>query len=44
MSSPRRSRQVVVEDDKVSVDELEEHIREDEDHVQSVDVVTMNKI
>jgi len=35
---------VVVEDDKVSVDELEEKITELEDYVQSVDVVTMNKI
>merc|ERR1712059_110696 len=33
-----------VEDDKVSVDELQEKIEGFEDHVQSVDVAAMNKI
>ena len=33
-----------MEDEKVSIDELEEKIKEDEEHVQSVDVVTMSKI
>eukprot|EP00178_Gracilaria_changii_P015090 TRINITY_DN42317_c0_g1_i1.p1 TRINITY_DN42317_c0_g1~~TRINITY_DN42317_c0_g1_i1.p1 ORF type:complete len:211 (+),score=44.02 TRINITY_DN42317_c0_g1_i1:180-812(+) len=34
----------VVEDDKVSVDMLEEQIKEFEDHVQSVDIAAFNKI
>ncbi len=34
----------VVEDLKVSVDELQEKIEEFEDFVQSVDVAAMNKI
>lgn len=34
----------VIEDDKVSVDELTEKIQEDEDHVQSVDIAAFNKI
>lgn len=34
----------VVEDDKVSMDELVENIEEDEDHVQSVDIAAMAKI
>ena len=33
-----------MEDEKVSIDELEEKIKEDEEHVQSCDVVTMSKI
>jgi elongation factor 1-beta len=34
---------LVVEDEKVSIEELQERIEEDEDHVQSTDVVsTMN--
>lgn len=32
---------VVVEDDKVSVDDLQEKIQEDEDHVQATDVVSL---
>ena len=35
---------VVVEDDKVSVDELQQTIEEDEDHVQSTDVAAMSKL
>ena len=31
---------LVVEDDKVSIDELQAEIEEDEDHVQSTDVVS----
>lgn len=34
----------VVEDDKVSVDELQQQIEEDEDHVQSTDVAAMQKL
>lgn len=34
----------VIEDDKVSVDLLQETIQEDEDHVQSVDIAAFNKI
>ncbi|XP_063973732.1 elongation factor 1-beta' [Diachasmimorpha longicaudata] len=34
----------VVEDDKVSVDELVEKIQENEEHVQSVDIAAFNKI
>lgn len=36
--------QCVVEDDKVSVDDLEEQIMELEDHVQSMDVAAFQKI
>lgn len=35
---------LVVEDDKVSVDELQEEIEGDEDHVQSTDVAAMQKL
>lgn len=35
---------VVVEDDKVGVDDLREQIEEDEDHVQSTDVAAMQKL
>jgi elongation factor 1-beta len=35
---------LVVEDDKVSTDELGEEITEFEDYVQSVDVVAMQKL
>lgn len=35
---------LVVEDEKVSTDELQERIAEDEDHVQSTDVAAMMKI
>ena len=35
---------LVVEDDKVSLDELQEKIAEDEDHVQSSDVAAMQKL
>ena len=35
---------IVVEDEKVSVDELCERIAEDEDHVQSTDIAAMMKI
>ena len=34
----------VVEDEKVSIDELQEKISEFEDFVQSVDVAAMNKV
>lgn len=34
----------VIEDDKVSVDELTEKIQDNEDHVQSVDIAAFNKI
>merc|ERR1711990_1968 len=34
----------VIEDDKVSTDDLEEQITANEDHVQSVDIVAFNKI
>ncbi|CAG8486130.1 12239_t:CDS:2 [Dentiscutata erythropus] len=34
----------VVEDDKVGIDDLEEQITAFEDHVQSVDVVSFNKL
>ena len=33
---------LVVEDDKISIDELQAEIEEDEDHVQSTDVVSLN--
>jgi elongation factor 1-beta len=35
---------LVVEDDKVSTDELQEQIQEFEDFVQSTDVVAMQKL
>lgn len=35
---------LVVEDDKVSLDELQEKIAEDEDHVQSTDIAAMSKL
>lgn len=34
----------IIEDDKVSVDELQEKIQEFEDFVQSVDIAAFNKI
>ncbi|EDO17342.1 hypothetical protein Kpol_1062p52 [Vanderwaltozyma polyspora DSM 70294] len=34
----------VVEDDKVSMDDLQQSIEEDEDHVQSTDVAAMQKL
>lgn len=33
---------LVVEDEKVSIDDLQQKIEEDEDHVQSTDVVSFN--
>lgn len=35
---------LVVEDDKISLDELQEQIQEDEDHVQSSDIAAMQKL
>lgn len=35
---------LVVEDDKVSLDELQQRIEEDEDHVQSTDIAAMQKL
>jgi elongation factor 1-beta len=35
---------LVVEDDKVSTDELQQTIEEDEDHVQSTDIAAMQKL
>ncbi|KAI5814981.1 elongation factor EF-1 beta subunit [Pyronema omphalodes] len=35
---------LVVEDEKVSLDELQQRIEEDEDHVQSTDIAAMQKI
>lgn len=35
---------LVVEDDKVSLDELQQTIEEDEDHVQSTDIAAMSKL
>ncbi|ODQ66413.1 hypothetical protein NADFUDRAFT_82241 [Nadsonia fulvescens var. elongata DSM 6958] len=35
---------LVVEDDKVSIDELQQKIEDDEDHVQSTDVAAMQKL
>ncbi|TKA64560.1 hypothetical protein B0A49_08261 [Cryomyces minteri] len=35
---------LVIEDDKVSLDELQDKIAEDEDHVQSSDVMAMQKL
>ncbi|KAL4942326.1 hypothetical protein BDV06DRAFT_192369 [Aspergillus oleicola] len=35
---------LVVEDEKISIDELQQQIEEDEDHVQSTDVAAMQKL
>lgn len=35
---------LVVEDEKVSTDELQARIEEDEDHVQSTDIAAMQKL
>lgn len=35
---------LVVEDEKVSTDELQQQIEEDEDHVQSTDIAAMSKL
>ncbi len=35
---------LVVEDDKVSLDDLQGQIEEDEDHVQSTDIAAMQKL
>lgn len=35
---------LVVEDDKVSLDELQQLIEEDEDNVQSTDIAAMQKL
>lgn len=35
---------LVIEDEKVSLSELEEEIQEFEDYVQSTDIATMNKL
>lgn len=35
---------LVVEDEKISLDELQQEIEEDEDHVQSTDVAAMQKL
>jgi len=35
---------LVIEDEKVSLDELQEKIAEDEDHVQSTDIAAMQKL
>jgi elongation factor 1-beta len=35
---------LVVEDEKISIDELQAEIEEDEDHVQSTDVAAMQKL
>lgn len=35
---------LVVEDDKVSLEELQQRIEEDEEHVQSTDVIAMQKL
>ncbi len=35
---------VVIEDEKVSLDDLQEKIAEDEDHVQSTDIAAMQKL
>ena len=35
---------VVIEDEKVSLDELQAKIEEDEDHVQSTDIAAMQKL
>jgi elongation factor 1-beta len=35
---------LVVEDEKVSLEELQQRIEEDEEHVQSTDIAAMQKI
>lgn len=35
---------LVVEDDKVSLEELQEQVEGDEDHVQSTDIAAMQKL
>jgi translation elongation factor EF-1beta len=35
---------LVVEDEKVSLDELQQQIEEDEDHVQSTDIVSLHAV
>jgi elongation factor 1-beta len=35
---------LVVEDEKVSLEELQQKIEEDEDHVQSTDIAAMQKL
>ena len=35
---------LVVEDEKISIDELQQDIEGDEDHVQSTDVAAMSKL
>ena len=35
---------LVVEDEKVSLEELQQQIEEDEEHVQSADVIAMQKL
>jgi elongation factor 1-beta len=35
---------LVVEDEKVSLDELQQEIEADEDHVQSTDIAAMQKL
>jgi len=35
---------LVVEDEKISLDELQEQVAEDEDHVQSSDIAAMQKL
>lgn len=35
---------LVVEDEKISLDELQQEIEEDEDHVQSTDIAAMQKL
>ena len=35
---------LVVEDEKISLDELQQEIEEDEDHVQSTDIQAMQKL
>jgi elongation factor 1-beta len=35
---------LVIEDEKVSLEDLQEKIAQDEDHVQSTDVVAMQKL
>jgi elongation factor 1-beta len=35
---------LVVEDEKVSLDELQQKIEEDENHVQSTDIAAMQKL
>ena len=35
---------LVVEDEKISIDDLQQKIEDDEDHVQSTDVAAMQKL